>query len=70
MAKKEKMKKEVETCNQKIEAITGKRPTLFRAPYGDYNNDVVQAVRECGSYTIQWDVEVDATDGIPCEIRG
>lgn len=54
---KEKMKEEVETCNQKIEAITGKRPTLFRAPYGDYNNDVVQTVRECGSYTIQWDVD-------------
>ncbi|MEE1013792.1 MAG: polysaccharide deacetylase family protein [Clostridia bacterium] len=54
---KEKMKEEVETCNQKIEAITGRKPNLFRAPYGDYNNDVVQAVRECGSYTIQWDVD-------------
>lgn len=54
---KEKMKEEVETCNQKIEQITGKRPTLFRAPYGDYNNDVVQAVREAGCFTIQWDVD-------------
>ena len=54
---KEKMKEEVETCNQKIEQITGKRPTLLRAPYGDYNNDVVQAVREAGCFTIQWDVD-------------
>ncbi len=54
---KEKMKKEVEECNEKIEKVTGKRPNLFRAPYGDYNNDVVQAVRECGCYTIQWDVD-------------
>ncbi len=66
---KEKMKDEIEQCNNKIEKITGKRPNLFRAPYGDYNNDVVQAVRECGCYTIQWDVEVDATDGIPHGIR-
>lgn len=54
---KEKMKEEIEKCNQKIEAITGKKPHLFRAPYGDYNNDVVQTVRECGCYTIQWSVD-------------
>lgn len=54
---KEKMKAEIDLCNQKIESITGKRPHLHRAPYGDYNNDVIQAVRECGCYTIQWDVD-------------
>lgn len=54
---KEKMKEEVMECNEKIEKITGKKPNLFRAPYGDYNNDVVQAMRECGCYTIQWDVD-------------
>ncbi len=54
---KEKMKEEIDNCNDKIEKITGKRPTLHRAPYGDYNNDVVQTVRECGCYTIQWDVD-------------
>ena len=54
---KEKMKEEVNACSNKIEKVTGKRPTLLRAPYGDYNNDVVQAVRECGCYTIQWDVD-------------
>ena len=53
----EEMKNEVNTCSDKIEAITGKRPNLFRAPYGDYNNDVVGAVRECGAFTIQWDVD-------------
>ena len=54
---KEKMKEELEACNQKIAAITGKTPDLFRPPYGDYNNDVVKTVRECGSYTIQWSVD-------------
>ncbi len=53
----EKMKEEIESCNDKIEKVTGKRPNLHRVPYGDYNNNVVQAVRECGCYTIQWDVD-------------
>lgn len=54
---KDKMREELTSCNDKIEAITGVKPILFRAPYGDYNNEVVQTVRECGSYTIQWDVD-------------
>lgn len=53
----EKMKEEVEKCDEKIKAITGVKPTLFRAPYGDYNNQVVQAMRETGHFTIQWDVD-------------
>ena len=53
----EKMKEEVESCDKKIQAITGKRPTLFRAPYGDYNNAVVGAMRDTGHFTIQWDVD-------------
>ena len=54
---KDKIKEEINLCNDKIEKVTGVRPTLHRAPYGDYNNNVVQTVRECGCYTIQWDVD-------------
>lgn len=53
----EEMKKEVEECDLKIEKITKVKPILFRAPYGDYNNDVVKTMRETGHYTIQWDVD-------------
>ncbi|HIV85335.1 MAG TPA: polysaccharide deacetylase family protein [Candidatus Monoglobus merdigallinarum] len=53
----EKMKQELDECGSKIEAVTGVRPNLFRPPYGDYNNDVVGAARECGYYTIQWSVD-------------
>ncbi len=53
----EKMKEEVTKCDEKIKTITGVKPTLFRAPYGDYNNDVVGAMRETGHFTIQWDVD-------------
>ncbi len=54
---KEKMAEELNTCNDKIEKVTGVRPTLFRAPYGDYNDSVVQTMRENGCFTIQWDVD-------------
>jgi len=54
---KEQMIAEVESCDDKIEAITGVRPTLFRPPYGDYNNAVVGAMRDSGHFTIQWDVD-------------
>lgn len=54
---KEKMREEIIECNKKIENITGVTPILHRAPYGDYNNDVVQTVRESGCFTVQWDVD-------------
>ena len=57
----EKMKEEVLNCDNKIEKITGVKPILFRAPYGDYNNAVVGAMRDTGHFTIQWDVEPLAT---------
>ena len=41
----------------KIEAVTGVRPTLFRAPYGEYNDLVVQTAEDLGLTTVQWDVD-------------
>ena len=38
---------QIQSCNEKIKELTGKTPTLFRAPYGDYNNDVVKSVNGC-----------------------
>lgn len=48
---------EIEACNDKIEAITGVRPTLIRCPYGDYNDSVVNTVRSLGMEPIQWSVD-------------
>lgn len=45
-----------ESCD-KIEAATGVRPTLIRCPYGEYDDHVIRAVRNCGLEPIQWDVE-------------
>ena len=53
----EQMIDELESCNKKIENITGKLPTLFRPPYGDYDNRVIEAVESVDMYTIQWDCD-------------
>ncbi len=53
----DKMRQELNDCGDKIEAITGRKPDLFRPPYGDYNNEVVGTARECGYYTIQWSID-------------
>ena len=49
----EKVIEEIESCNDKIEAITGVRPTLVRCPYGDYNDSVVNTIRSLGMEPIQ-----------------
>jgi polysaccharide deacetylase family sporulation protein PdaB len=48
---------DIDTCSAKIEAITGVRPTLFRPPYGEYDDKVISAVRSMGMEPIQWDVD-------------
>ncbi|OUQ78478.1 polysaccharide deacetylase family protein [Flavonifractor sp. An100] len=48
---------DLNACNDKIEAVTGVRPTLVRLPYGDYNDCSINAVRSIGMEPIQWDVD-------------
>ena len=57
---------DVNTCNDKIEAVTGVRPTLIRCPYGEYDDHVIAAIRSIGMEPIQWDVETLAAIGKPC----
>ena len=48
---------DVSACNEKIKAITGAAPTLFRCPYGEYDDHVVSAINGMGMHVIQWDVD-------------
>lgn len=48
---------EINDCADKIESVTGVRPTLFRPPYGDYDDMLVATLREQEHYCIQWDVD-------------
>ncbi len=60
----EQMVSEIEACNSKIEAITGIRPTLLRAPYGEYNDLLIETLAELNMYCIQWDVDTLAAVGM------
>ena len=53
----------------KIEAVTGVRPTLFRCPYGEYNDTVIRTARDMDIQVIQWDVDSLATASSCCAAR-
>ena len=52
---------DLNACNDKIEQVTGVRPSLVRLPYGDYDDNSINAVRSIGMEPIQWDVDVSHT---------
>lgn len=51
------MQEELNNYENLLEPITGKRTTLFRAPYGEYNDSVIKTVRAMGYEVIQWDID-------------
>ena len=53
----EQMQKELTTSMKLIGDITGTNPKLFRAPYGSYNNTVINTANSLNLKTIQWDVD-------------
>lgn len=40
-----------------IQDLTGQRTTLFRPPFGEYNNQVLSTASALGYHTIQWSVD-------------
>ena len=48
---------DITACNEKIAAVTGVTPTLFRCPYGEYDDHVINAVNSMGMTAVQWDVD-------------
>ena len=53
----DEVQREVNACSDRVEALTGARPTLFRCPYGEYDDHVIEAIRALGVTPIQWDVD-------------
>lgn len=54
---KEENKQEIQSCSNKIEKLTGQKTILYRAPYGEYNNTVIQAAKESSHVPIQWNLD-------------
>ena len=53
----EQIAADVSACSEKIAALTGESPSLFRCPYGEYDDHVIQAVEALGMTAVQWDVD-------------
>lgn len=51
------IQKELSDMSDKVQALTGVRPTLFRPPYGDYNDRVIQVARREGYEAVQWSID-------------
>lgn len=51
------IQKELSTSSAAITEITGQPVTLFRPPYGDYNDRLMKTAKSMGLYSIQWDVD-------------
>ncbi len=48
---------QIKLCSEKIEKITGNKTTLYRGPYGEYNDTVISAANELKHTTIQWNLD-------------
>ena len=51
------MENEIVCVNEKIKNITGKTPIVFRAPFGDYSDDVIKTLSNLNMHTVQWSID-------------
>ncbi len=54
---KEEIKNDIMAAHKKVKDLLDIEMDLYRAPYGEYNDDVLAAAEECKYYVIQWDVD-------------
>lgn len=52
-----KTEEEILRCSGVLEELTGKKVTLFRPPYGEYDSSTIKAAQKLGCQSIQWDVD-------------
>lgn len=53
----DQIKEEMKKVDDMICKLTGKRPKLFRPPFGEYNNNVIKTVTSLGYIPIQWSID-------------
>lgn len=64
------MLRQITECNGKIRSVTGNTPVLFRAPYDDYSNLLIDTARAASMQCIQWSVDsLDWKNPAPNEIK-
>lgn len=63
----EKNIEEIQKCSKRIEDITGKKTLLYRGPYGEYNDTVINAAKSQNHLCIQWNLDTLDYSGITGE---
>jgi peptidoglycan/xylan/chitin deacetylase (PgdA/CDA1 family) len=53
----EENKQEIMEVHKKVKDLLGVDINLYRPPFGEYNDTVINAAESCGYYPIQWDVD-------------
>ena len=53
----EEIKSDTVACNDKIRALTGYTPVLYRGPYGEYNNTLLSELEKLNMFCLQWDID-------------
>ena len=53
----EQLRADIIACNDKIKAVTKIAPSLYRGPYGEYNNTLLTEVESLNMYAIQWNID-------------
>lgn len=48
---------EIQKPHDKVKELTGTEMTLFRPPYGDYNNTLIESANTLGYHVVQWSVD-------------
>ena len=53
----DKNKEQIQKCSDIVKNITGEGTRLYRGPYGEYNDTVIQSAQELQHQTIQWSID-------------
>ncbi|MDO4482320.1 MAG: polysaccharide deacetylase family protein [Bacillota bacterium] len=54
---REQIERELDQTTEKIKKTAGVVPVLFRAPYGAYDNNLINTAADRGYQVVQWDVD-------------
>nr|MDD6335933.1 polysaccharide deacetylase family protein [bacterium] len=64
---REQMEADIAGMNEKMIQVTGKKPALFRCPFGEYNDLLLRVAQEQGLVAVQWSVDGKDWDGKKAE---
>lgn len=51
------MESEIAATNDRVKQLVGKKPILFRPPFGEYNDTLMRVAKEQGLQSVMWSVD-------------